>query len=85
MLMYGERQKSGAVLNAINPDLHTQIIALGEVDSMLKVEAALARGRLVAMLSDRTPNAGGTVDCPFLGQQARFHRPHPPVPFCNGR
>jgi predicted LPLAT superfamily acyltransferase len=73
MLMYEENaRKVGAVLKAINPDVQTQIIALGEVDSMLKVEAALARGGLVGMLSDRTPNAGGTVYCQFLGQQARF-------------
>jgi hypothetical protein len=73
MLMYEENaRKVGAVLKAINPDLQTEIIALGEVDSMLKVEAALARGGLVGMLSDRTPKAGGTVYCDFLGQQARF-------------
>jgi predicted LPLAT superfamily acyltransferase len=73
MLMYEENaRKVGAVLKAINPGLQTEIIALGEVDSMLKVEAALARGELVGMLSDRTPNATGTVRCRFLGEQARF-------------
>jgi predicted LPLAT superfamily acyltransferase len=73
MLMYEENaRKVGAVLKAINPHLQTEIIALGEVDSMLKVEAALSRGGLVGMLSDRTPKAGGTVDCPFLGEPARF-------------
>jgi predicted LPLAT superfamily acyltransferase len=71
--MYEENaRKVGAVFKAINPDLQTEIIALGEVDSMLKVEAALARGGLVAMLSDRTPNAEGTVYRPFLGREARF-------------
>ena len=60
------------MLKAINPGLQTEIIALGEVDSMLKVEAALARGELVAMLSDRTPNATGTVRCRFLGEEAPF-------------
>jgi predicted LPLAT superfamily acyltransferase len=73
MLMYEQNaRKVGAVLKAINPDLQTEIIALGEVDSMLKVEAALARGGLVAMLSDRTPNAEGTVYRQFLGREARF-------------
>ena len=73
MLMYEENaRKVGAVLKAINPDLQTQIIALGEVDSMLKVEAALARGGLVGMLSDRSPGAAGTVYCEFLGRPARF-------------
>jgi predicted LPLAT superfamily acyltransferase len=73
MLMYEENaRKVSAVLKAINPALQTEIIALGEVDSMLKVEAALTRGGLVGMLADRTPHAGGTVDCQFLGQRARF-------------
>jgi predicted LPLAT superfamily acyltransferase len=73
MLMYEDNaRKVGAVLKSINPGLQMQIIALGQVDSMLKVDAALARGELVGMLSDRTPNAGGTVSCEFLGQPARF-------------
>jgi predicted LPLAT superfamily acyltransferase len=73
MLMYEENaRKVSAMLKAINPGLQTEIIALGQVDSMLKVEAALERGELVGMLSDRTPNAAGTVCCQFLGQQARF-------------
>jgi predicted LPLAT superfamily acyltransferase len=60
------------VLEAINPDLQTEIIALGRVDSILKVEAALARGEVVGMLADRTLNGRGTVSCHFLGEQARF-------------
>ena len=73
MLMYEENaRKVGAVLEAINPDLQMEIIALGRVDSILKVEAALARGEVVGMLADRTLKGGGTVSCHFLGQQARF-------------
>jgi predicted LPLAT superfamily acyltransferase len=73
MLMYEQNaRKVAALFKAINPDLQTEIIALGEVDSMLKVEAALARGGLVAMLSDRTPHAEGTVYRQFLGREARF-------------
>jgi predicted LPLAT superfamily acyltransferase len=71
--MYEENaRKVGAVLEAINPDLQTEIIALGRVDSILKVEAALARGEVVGMLADRTLKGGGTVSCRFLGEQARF-------------
>ena len=73
MVMYEENaRKVGAVLEAINPDLHMEIIALGRVDSILNVEAALARGEIVGMLADRTLRSGGSVSCHFLGEQARF-------------
>lgn len=73
MVMYEENaRKVGAVLEAVNPDLQMEIIALGRVDSMLNVEAALARGEIVGMLADRTLKGGGTMSCRFLGQQARF-------------
>ncbi len=73
MVMYGENaRKVGAVLEAMNTDPQMEVIALGRVDSMLNVEAALARGEIVAMLADRTLKVGGTVSCHFLGEQARF-------------
>ena len=73
MVMYEENaRKVGAVLEAINPDLQTEIIPLGRVDSILKVDAALARGEVVGMLADRTLPGGGTIFCHFLGEQARF-------------
>jgi predicted LPLAT superfamily acyltransferase len=73
MLMYEDNaRKTGAVLRAINPGLDMEIIALGKLDAMLKVEAALARGEAVGMLADRTLNDADTVRCAFLGQPARF-------------
>ena len=73
MVMYEENaRKVGAMLEAIDPDLQKEIIPLGRVDSILKIEAALARGEIVGMLADRTLNGGGTVSCQFLGQAARF-------------
>jgi predicted LPLAT superfamily acyltransferase len=73
MVMYEENaRKTGALFESINPALHMEIISLGKVDSMLKVEAALARGEIVGMLADRTIKDGGTVSCPFLGEQAAF-------------
>jgi len=45
VVMYEENaRKLNSVLKAINPDLTQQVIALGKVDSMLKVEQALQRG-----------------------------------------
>jgi predicted LPLAT superfamily acyltransferase len=49
-----------------------EVIPLGRVDSILKVEAALACGEIVGMLADRNLKGGGTVSCNFLGQQAQF-------------
>jgi predicted LPLAT superfamily acyltransferase len=73
MVMYEENaRKTGEVFEAINPALQMEVIGLGKVDSMLKVEAALARGEFVGMLADRTIKGGGTVSCPFLGEQAAF-------------
>lgn len=73
MVMYEENaRKMGAVLDAINPEYRMEIIALGRVDSILKVEAALARGGVVGMLADRNLRGAGAVSCLFLGEQARF-------------
>ncbi len=73
MVMYeGNARKIGELVEAINPALKTEVIGLGNVDSMLKVEAALARGEIVGLLADRTIKGGGTVSCPFLGEQAAF-------------
>ncbi len=73
LVMYEENaRKFNSVLGAINPSLGLQVIALGEINSMLKVETALNRGEIVGMLGDRTFQGEGTVACQFLGAQARF-------------
>ena len=73
LVMYEENaRKLNSVLAAINPNLPLQIIGLGKVDSMLKVEEALAAGSVVGLLSDRTIEGEGTVDCEFLGGQSPF-------------
>jgi len=64
--------KVRSVVEAINPGLRLNIIALGRVDSILRVEAALARGEVVGMLADRTLPGGATLSCPFLGGAAEF-------------
>ena len=71
--MYEENaRKIGSVIEAINPGLHRQVIALGQVDSVLKLEAALARGEAVGILADRALAVEGSMTCDFLGGQARF-------------
>ena len=73
LVMYEENaRKFNSVLAAINPGLSLQVIALGKIDSMLKVETALNQGEIVGMLGDRTFQDEGTVACQFLGEPARF-------------
>jgi predicted LPLAT superfamily acyltransferase len=73
MVMYEENaRKTGEIFESIAPELKAEVIGLGKVDSILKVEAALARGEIVGLLADRTIGGGGTVPCAFLGEQARF-------------
>jgi predicted LPLAT superfamily acyltransferase len=74
VVMYEENaRKLNSVLKAINPDLTQQVIALGRVDSMLKVEQALQRGEFIGILADRGLDQGGaSVTCEFLGEPAKF-------------
>ena len=74
VVMYEENaRKLNSVLKAINPDLAQQVIALGKVDSMLKVEQALQRGEFIGILADRGLEHGGSsVSLDFLGQPAKF-------------
>ncbi len=73
MVMYEENAKKlNAVLEAINPELAGGVIGLGTVDSMLKVERALAQGQFVGMLADRTIRGEGTIPVTFLGKPAQI-------------
>jgi predicted LPLAT superfamily acyltransferase len=74
VVMFEENaRKLNSVLHAINPALSQQVIALGRVDSMLKVEQALQRGEFIGILADRGLKQGSaSVSCQFLGAPARF-------------
>lgn len=74
VVMYEENaRKLNSVLKAINPDLEQQVIGLGKVDSMLKVQQALQRGEFIGILADRGLEHGGaSVTCDFLGAPAKF-------------
>jgi predicted LPLAT superfamily acyltransferase len=77
LLMYeANAQKMRRVLGAINPAATQEIIALGEVDAMLRVQARLGQGAFIGMLADRSFNNGQLRDevrwLPFLGAPAPF-------------
>jgi predicted LPLAT superfamily acyltransferase len=75
LLMYEENaRKINSVLNAINPALALEVIALGRSDSMLLVEQRLDQGHLLGILADRglSPGEEEEASVEFFGEKARF-------------
>jgi len=73
MVMYEENaRKLNAALAAINPVAVQDIIPLGQLDSMLRVQACLDEGMVLGVLGDRTLGGDPTLRIPFLGADAEF-------------
>jgi predicted LPLAT superfamily acyltransferase len=73
LVMYEENARQlNAILDAIAPSRRMPVIPLGKIESMLKVQDALARGEFVGLLADRSIEGEGTDACPFLGSEAKF-------------
>jgi predicted LPLAT superfamily acyltransferase len=73
LVMYEDNaRKINAVLNAINPTLAMDIIALGRSGSMIGVESRLAQGHCIGLLVDRGIKGEGMVRREFLGAPANF-------------
>lgn len=73
MVMYKDNaRKLNAALAAINPAAQQEIIPLGQIDSMLRVQASLDAGGALGILSDRTLSGDPTLRLPFLGADAEF-------------
>ena len=77
LLMYeANAQKMSRVMGAINPAAKQEIIALGELDAMLRVQTRLSEGAFIGMLADRSFNTDQIRDevrwLPFLGTPAPF-------------
>jgi predicted LPLAT superfamily acyltransferase len=73
MVMYEENaRKLNAALAAINPAAVQEIIPLGQIDSMLRVQACLDEGMVLGVLGDRTLGSDPTLRVPFLGADAEF-------------
>lgn len=73
MVMHQDNaQKINAMLAAINPEAVQDIIALGQIDSMLKVRERLDEGGVVGMLADRTPGNDTLVPVQLLGSHANL-------------
>ncbi len=71
MAMFEENaRKMQEIFAAINPEAQQDVIGLGQIDSMLKIQDALEQGTLVGMLADRTFNDTGTQPVTILGDAA---------------
>ncbi len=71
MVMYEENaRKINALLAAINPAAQQDIVALGQVDSMMAVHALLDTGAVAGILGDRSLGQDDTVLLPVLGAPA---------------
>jgi len=73
MAMYEHNARQlNSMLAAINPAAKPEIIALGQMDAMLKIREHLEHGAFVGVLGDRTLGSEATQALEFLGQQACF-------------
>ncbi|MDB5729358.1 MAG: lipid biosynthesis acyltransferase, partial [Noviherbaspirillum sp.] len=73
MAMYEENARNiSAVLAAINPNAQQNVIGLGHIDSMLKINEALQQGSMVGMLADRTFGDDTTLPVTLLGATAQL-------------
>jgi predicted LPLAT superfamily acyltransferase len=63
-------QKINQMLAAINPEAALDVIPLGRIDSMLRVQEKLDAGMLVGMLADRTLGDEPMVTVELLGAPA---------------
>jgi predicted LPLAT superfamily acyltransferase len=75
LLMYEENAKKiRAALGAINPQLATEVIGLGRLDSLITVAERLKRGHFIGVLADRNVDGKDLARYPFLGAPAAFPR-----------
>lgn len=73
MAMFEENaRKIRRMLTAIDPTLLDDVIPLGHMDSMIRIQARLERGDFVGFLADRSFGHDQTIDVDFLGSNAAF-------------
>ena len=73
MVMYEDNARMlNETLAALGPAARQDVIALGHVDSMLRVRDCLARGGMAGVLADRGLDDDDAHAVPFLGTPARF-------------
>ncbi|OQW35418.1 MAG: hypothetical protein A4E19_01225 [Nitrospira sp. SG-bin1] len=58
--------------NELNPAVAATVIQVGGVETMLQVKECLDRGGLLGVMGDRVTQHDQSVNCRFLGSDARF-------------
>lgn len=72
MMHEGNARKINAILAALNPQAVQEIIALGHVDSMIKVSERLGEGYAIGILADRSLANDSLQSVQILGAEARL-------------
>jgi predicted LPLAT superfamily acyltransferase len=65
-------RKLNALLQAVRAQQPLEIVAVGRLDSMLRLHECLERGRLVGVLADRLFGAEPSLPVAFMGASAHF-------------
>jgi predicted LPLAT superfamily acyltransferase len=68
----GNARKIMSLLQAIDPSLLDDVVPLGHIDSMMRIEERLRRGDFVGLLADRSFGNDPTMTVDFLGAPARL-------------
>lgn len=73
LVMYqAHAKKISQMMQAVNQRQNYEVIALGNSDSMIKVNDRLQNGGFIGMLADRRFGHDSSLLVPFLGEPARF-------------
>jgi predicted LPLAT superfamily acyltransferase len=73
MAMYEHNaRKINAMMAAVDPDVKTDIVALGQIDAMLRISDRLERGGFVGVLGDRTLSDEPLQPVRLLGERAHL-------------
>lgn len=73
LAMYPDNARQvNRMLAAVNPGVIEDVIALGQLDSMLRVHHLLEEGAMVGILADRAARNDNYRHVSFLGEKAQF-------------
>jgi predicted LPLAT superfamily acyltransferase len=82
MLMHIDNaHKMNAIIDGLNPEMASSIIAMGSPDALLRAKEVIDAGGVIGMLSDRVRSGDKTLPCRFFGAEAAL--PDGPLTFAS--